>query len=152
VPGDETKRAGRQPDRDIAVGVLVVENRAVELDRRIGTERKIGAVGHHQPRRAVEAGAHDFVAQHAVADVDLAGRRSHDADDFILDDGRFANARLRVRGACREPRCQTKRGDIKNAVTPVHFMTDRFIPPSYRIARVNDVVNLSQVAPYEPNG
>jgi len=100
VSGDEAKRTGRQSDRDIAIGVLIVENGAVEFDGRAGTERQIGAVGHHQPRRAVETGAHDFVAEHAVTDIDLAARRSHDADDFIFDDGRFGDAGLRVRGAC----------------------------------------------------
>jgi hypothetical protein len=55
--------------------------------RGAGAERQIGVAGHHQPCRAFEVGADDFVAQHAVADIDLAGRRSHDADDLIPDDG-----------------------------------------------------------------
>jgi hypothetical protein len=60
-----------------------------------GTERKIGAVGHDKPHRAVEAGAHGLVAQHIVADIDLAGRRSLDPNDFVFDDGGFADALLR---------------------------------------------------------
>ena len=95
MSGDEAKRAGRQPDRDVAIAVLVVEDGAVELDRGVGAKRQVGAVGHHQPRRAVGAGAHDFVAHHAVADVDLAGRRSRHAANLILDHGRLADARLR---------------------------------------------------------
>jgi hypothetical protein len=95
---------------------------------------------------------HDFVAQHSVADIDRAGCRSSDADDFILDDDRFADARLRVSGACRKPCGQAKCGDSKNAVTPIHFNTDRFIPSSYRIARANDVVNLPQAAPDVSDG
>jgi hypothetical protein len=75
-------------------------------------------------RAALSRPAHDFVAEHAVADIDLAGRRSHDAHDFILDDGRFADARLRMNGG-RCKRCQyAKRGNIEN-VTPIHFITDR---------------------------
>ena len=99
MAGDETERAGRHADRDVAIAVLVVEDGAVELERGVGTERQIGAVGHHQARRAVGAGAHGLVAQHAVADIDLGGRRSGNADHFILDDGRFADARLRLRGS-----------------------------------------------------
>jgi hypothetical protein len=123
MPGDEAKCASGQPDRDLAVAVLVVEDGAVELERRIGTERQIGAVGHHQPRRAGETGVYDFVAQQAVADIDLAGRRSRHADDFILDHGRFADARLRASRACRKPR-QAQRGNAENAVTPIHFNAD----------------------------
>jgi hypothetical protein len=52
---------------------------------------------------AEAAAPHDFIAQHAVADIDPAGRRSHDADDYILDDGRFADARLRGNGASASP-------------------------------------------------
>ena len=96
MAGDEAKRARGQPHRDVAIMMLVVEHGAVELERRIGSEREIGAVGHHQPRGAVEAGAHDFVADQSVADIDLAGRRSGNAEHFILDDGGFADAGLRV--------------------------------------------------------
>jgi hypothetical protein len=125
MPGDEAKRAGCQPDRDLAIGILVVENRAVELERRIGAERQIGAVGHYQPCCAVEAGAHDLVTNDAIADIDLAGRRSRDANDFILDDGGLPDARLRVNGICRQ-RCRyAERGEIENAVTQIHFITDR---------------------------
>jgi hypothetical protein len=67
----------------------------------------------------------DFVAEHAVADVDLAGRGSRQPNHFVLDDGGFADPRLRVSGVCRKPCSQAKRGDTKNAVTPVHFITDR---------------------------
>src|SRR6476619_3566481 len=34
VPGHETEGAGGEPDRDVAVAVLVIEDRAVERDRR----------------------------------------------------------------------------------------------------------------------
>jgi hypothetical protein len=152
MSGDEAKRPGRQPDGDIAVSMLVVEHGAIERDRRARTERQIGAVGHHQPRRAVEARAHDFVAVDAVADIDPAGRRSRDADDFILDDSRFADAPLRISGACSKPRRQAKCGDTDYAVTQIHFITDRSIPTSYRIARARDVANLPQAAPDEPDG
>ena len=75
--------------------MLVVEHSAVELEARIGAERKIGTVRHHEPRRAVGAGAHGLVAQHAVADADLARRGG--VDDFVMDDGGFADARRRLR-------------------------------------------------------
>ena len=86
------------------------------------------------------------------ADIDLAGRRRQDADDLILDDGRFADARLRLSGPCSDSCGKKKRGDRENAVTPVHSITDRSVPPSYRIARAFDVVKLSQAAPYNPDG
>jgi hypothetical protein len=108
--------------------------------------------GHHQPRGAVGAGAHDFIAQDAVTDIDRISRRSGDADDLILDDDRFTDARLRVSRTCSTPCKEAKRGERKNAVTQIHFMTDRFIPLSYRSARAHDVVNLSQAAPYQPDG
>jgi hypothetical protein len=57
-----------------------------------------------------------------------------------------------VSGICRKPCSQAKRGDGKNTVTPIHFITDRFIPSSYRIARANDVANLPQAAPDNPDG
>ena len=79
--------------------MLVVENGAVELERRVGSEREVGAVGHHQSRCAVDPGAHGFVTDQSIADLDLGGRRSGNAEHFILDDGRFANARLRVCGS-----------------------------------------------------
>ena len=104
---------------------FIIEDGAVELDRRAGAKRQIGIVGHHQSRCAVQASPHDLIAQDAVADVDLAGRRSHDADDLILDYRRFTDARLSMSGSGREPRSQAKRGDKKNAVTPVHCTTDR---------------------------
>ena len=63
MAGDEAEGPRGEPHRDVAIGVFVVEHGAVELNRRIGVERKIGGVGHHQPRRAVEASAHDLVAQ-----------------------------------------------------------------------------------------
>ena len=50
-------------------------------------------------RRSATAGAHDFIAQHAVTDVDLTDHRSGDADHLTLDDDRFTDARLRVSGA-----------------------------------------------------
>ena len=109
MAGDEAKGARCQLHRDIAVMMLVVEHGAVERDRGIRSERQIGAVGHHQPCRAVEAGAHDFVAQQTVADIDRGGCRRRHADDFILDDGGFADAGLRVNGICRQSDYQTER-------------------------------------------
>jgi hypothetical protein len=103
-------------------------------------------------RGAFEAGVHDFVAQHSVADIDRAGRRSRDANDLILDDDRFADARLRMSGICCKPCGRAKGGDSKNAVTPIHFNTDRFIPSSYGLARANGVVNLPQTAHDTPDG
>jgi hypothetical protein len=44
---------------------------------------------------------------------------------LILDDGRFADARLRISGACRKRCGQAKRGEIENAVTQIHLNTDR---------------------------
>jgi len=76
--------------------------------------------------------AHDLVAQHVVADLDLAGRRRGDADHLVLDDGGFSDARLRASGACRKACGKSKHGNTKAAVTPVHFSTDRLMPPSYR--------------------
>ena len=96
MAGDETKRARGHADRDFAIVMLIVENGAVEFERRVGPERKVGAVGHHQARCAVGAGTHGFVADQSVADIDLDGRRSGNAEHFILDDGGFADARLRV--------------------------------------------------------
>jgi hypothetical protein len=52
----------------------------------------------------------------------VAGRRSRYADDFILDDGGFADPRLGAGRACGKPRSQAKRGDAKNAVTAIHFI------------------------------
>jgi hypothetical protein len=72
----------------------------------------------------------------------VARRRSRYADDFILDDGGFADPRLGAGRACGKPRSRAKRGDAKNAVAPIHFITDRFIPSSYRTTRAHDVVNL----------
>ena len=96
MAGDETKRARRHAHRDFAIVMLVVENGAVELERRVGSEREVGAVGHHQPRCAVDPGAHGFVTDQSIADLDLGGRRSGNAEHFILDDGRFADTRLRI--------------------------------------------------------
>jgi len=105
--------------------MLVVEHGAVELERRIRTKRQIGAVGHHQPRGAVEAGANDFVAKQSVADIDPAGRRSLNAEHFILDDGRFADARLGRERTCRQHCDCTKHKNKKRVVTRFHFKADR---------------------------
>ena len=106
-----TKRnARRQPHRDVAIMMLVVEHGAIELEYRAGPEREIGAVGHYQPRGAVEPGANGFVAQQRVADTDPAGRRPGYADDFILDNGSFADARLCGKRTCRrEGDCKKRR-------------------------------------------
>src|SRR5215216_4991983 len=71
MAGDETKRARRHAHRDFTIVVLVVEDGAVELERRIRSEREVGAVGHHQPRCAVDPGAHGFVTNQSIADLDL---------------------------------------------------------------------------------
>jgi len=74
--------------------MFVVEHSAVELERRVGTEREVGIVGHYQPRRAFRDRCARFSsAQHAVADIDLTGCRSRDANDLILDDRRFTDTR-----------------------------------------------------------
>jgi hypothetical protein len=57
------------------------------------TDRQVGAVGHHEARGAVDAGAHDLVAQHAAADIDRAGRLTGHADDVVLDDDGLADPR-----------------------------------------------------------
>ena len=153
MAGDETERARRHAHRDFAIVMLVVEDGAVELERRVGSEREVGAVGHHQPRCAVGAGAHGFVAHQSVADIDLGGRRSGNAEHFILDDGGFADARLRVRsGLAASDRPIAEAASKKKAVTQIHFKADRSIPTSYRIARASDVAELSQAAPYWPVG
>ena len=97
MPGDEAECTGRQANGDVAIALLVVEDGPVDRDRGIGAERQVGGVDHHQPRRAVGAGAHGLVAQHRIADIDLAAARSGDANDFVLDDGSFADARRRLR-------------------------------------------------------
>ncbi len=99
MAGDETKRARGHAHRDITIVMLVVENGAVELERRVGSEREVGAVGHHQARCTVDPGAHGFVTDQSIADINLGGRRSGNAEYFILDDGRFADPRLRIRGS-----------------------------------------------------
>ena len=152
MAGDEAKRARGQRDRDVAIVMLVVENGAVELERRVGSERKIGAVGHHQPRCAVEAGAHGFVAQQSIADIDLAGRRSGNAEDFILDDGGFADARLRVRADAATTQSAGQLQIAKKCSYANSFQSRSIIPTSYRIARASDVAELSQAAPYSPVG
>jgi hypothetical protein len=43
---------------------------------------------------------------------------------LILDDGSLADAGLRLSGACRKRCGQAKRGEIQNAVTPIHLNTD----------------------------
>jgi hypothetical protein len=102
MAGDETKRARGHAHRDVAIVMLVVENGAVELERRVGSEREVGAVGHHQPRCAVDSGAHGFVADQSIADLDLGCRRSGNAEHFIFDDSRFADAHLRVHGSSHQ--------------------------------------------------
>ena len=119
--------------------MLVVEHGAVELERRARAEREVGAVGHHQPRRAVGAGAHGFVAQQGVADIDLGAARSGDANDLVLDDGRLADA-LRMRRCCRDDGQRTDCQCRKNVVTPDHFPPYNPHRSSYRIARANHVV------------
>src|SRR5215213_9160858 len=85
MAGDETKRARRHAHRDFAIVMLVVEDGAVELERRVGSEREVGAVGHHQPRCAVDPGAHGLVADQSITDPDLDSRRSGNTEHFILD-------------------------------------------------------------------
>ena len=129
--------------------MLVVEHGAIELEYRAGPEREIGAVGHYQPRGAVEPGANNFVTDQSIANLDLAGRRSGNAEHFVLDDGGFADAGLRVDRTCRqEANCKQK----KKAVTKIHFIADRLIPTSHRIAHASDVAELSQAAPCWPVG
>jgi len=50
------------------------------------------------------------------------------ADELILDDHRFADARLRVSGIDCKPCSPAGQGERNNAVTPIHFITDRFYP------------------------
>jgi len=151
MTGDEAKRAGGQPDRDVAVSVLVVEYGAIQRDRGIGTERQIGAVEHYQPRRAVEAGVHGFVAQHAVADIDLAASRSRDTDDFILDHGRLADAGLRPAGLARAPPTGPARRDgERRDANSFHYRSIDPIP--YRIAHACVVAEIQQTAPHLPDG
>jgi hypothetical protein len=69
---------------------------------------------------------------------------------MVLDDRRFTDPRLRVNRAGRERRGQAKRGDIENAVTPIHKTTDRLSRSSYRIASACDVASLPQAARYGP--
>ena len=152
MAGDETKSARGQPYRDVAIMVFVVEHGAVELERGVRAERQIGAVGHHQPRRAVEAGAHDFIAQQSIADIDLAGGGPRDADHFILDDGGFADARLRLNGTCRQMRLPDQANKSREGSDASSFHSRSIIPTSYRIARACDVADLSQAAPYYPVG
>jgi hypothetical protein len=68
---------------------------------------------------AIGAGLHRLIAQHAVADVDLARRCS--VDDLVLDEGRFADARLRVRARCRNESGSKKRKRKEYAATQIHF-------------------------------
>ena len=101
MAGDEAERARGQADRDIAIVMLVVEHGAVELERGIWPEREVGAVGHHQSRGALEAGAHRLVAQQRIADIDRRGC-SRDAENFVLHHRRFADATLRLSGMGRQ--------------------------------------------------
>src|SRR5690348_13460152 len=101
MTGHETERAGGQADCDVAIAMLVVENRAVETQAGIGAKREIGRIGHHKARSAFGAGANGLVAHHTVADIDLGRCRTRDAHDFVLDDDRFAYARLRLRMSTR---------------------------------------------------
>jgi hypothetical protein len=75
------------------------------------------------------AGAHDFVTEHAVADVDPAVARCHDPHDVVLDDGSFANPGLRVGRIGPPCRGEEKHRTIKNAVARIHFSTDRLLLP-----------------------
>ena len=68
-----------------SANALIASNRA---------EREIGAVGHYQPRRAVDPGANNFITDQSIADLDLAGRRSDNAERLVLGDGSFADAGL----------------------------------------------------------
>ena len=118
MAGDEAERAGGEADRDLLVGMLVVEDGAVEPDRGIGAEREIGAVDHHQPRGAVGAGAYGLVAQQAVADIDLARSGSRDAQHFVLNDGSFADT-----GGCL--RMRARRGQATNRTNANATATQR---------------------------
>src|SRR5882757_8121513 len=144
IAGHEPEGARRQPYCDVAIMVLVVEHGAVELQRGIRTERQIGAVGHHQPRRAVEAGAHDFVAQQSIADIDLTGGRRGDAENFVFYHGRFADTRGSLSRRWIDTRHKADSQHSKNVVTRNHFPPYNLYRSSYRIVRASDVVKLAQ--------
>ena len=158
MPGDEAECARRHLHRDVAIFVLVVEHGAIERDRGVGAERKIGAVRHHQPRGALEAGAHGFIAQHTVADTDLAGRLRRDAEDFFLDDDRLADARRRLGLGMRhrDGGGQKNNGANKrtreNVMTQLHFTTDRFCPGTVSDGARSRYCKIATSVAYQPDG
>ena len=104
-----------------------------------------------QSNAAVDRAADRLRAKRTV-DEEVGDPAIGNADDLILDHDRFADARLRVSGIDCKPCSPAGQGERNNAVTPIHFITDRFIPPSHRMARAPDVANLSQAARYQPDG
>jgi len=82
----------------------------------------------------------NFVTDQSVADLDLAGRRSGNAEHFVLDDGSFADAGLCAGRTSHQrsnkPNCKQR----EQALTRIHFITDRSILTSYRIARASEVM------------
>ena len=100
--------------------MVVIEDGTVELERCIGAEREIGAVGHHQPRGAVDAGAHGLVAQHAVTDIDLASVVATLTTSFLTT-AASPIAGLRMRARNRGAGGNNKRKSETNATTPLYI-------------------------------
>jgi hypothetical protein len=76
IAGNGTERAGSQFNRDIAGAGFPGKYRAVQLQGRSGTKRKIGVIAKHEFCVAVGGGADGFVAKDFIAGADLddAGR------------------------------------------------------------------------------
>ena len=97
MAGDEAERARGQPDRDVAIVMLVVEHGAVELERRAGPSERL-VLSAITSRVALSMPVRTVSSRSSLSPTLIWLVEVGNAEHFVLDDGGFADAGLRVRG------------------------------------------------------